>query len=153
MLVREIMTAPAVAVHENDSIDQVIEVLAERHITNLPVVGDGHYLRGVVSEVDVLRHMVPADARARLTKVAADRPLPKTVGEIMSADPTSATENTDVADLVQVFMEERYKSLPVLRSGVLVGIVSRSDILRALWRADEERDRCRPCRGHHQRPP
>ncbi|GAB49882.1 CBS domain-containing protein [Mobilicoccus pelagius] len=138
MLVREIMTAPAVNIHAEAALDEAITLLASKRITLLPVVDDADHLVGVISEIDVLRRAVEPDARARASRLPDSPPLPVHITEIMTTDPVTTTEGVDVADLVDVFITTSIKSIPVVRGQRLVGIVSRSDIIRALWRSDEE---------------
>lgn len=138
MLVREIMTAPAVSVHIDSDLDEAIDLLAGRKITLLPVVEDSHHLVGVISEIDVLRRAVQPDSRAHIGPVADAPALPTCIGEIMTREPRTTTEGADVADLVDVFVTTSIKSLPVVRDRELVGIVSRSDIIRAFWRSDDD---------------
>jgi CBS domain-containing protein len=49
----------------------------------------------------------------------------------------SVDAGADVADLARLFVDDRLRSVPVLEHGVLVGIVSRRDLLRVLVRPDE----------------
>lgn len=137
MLVREIMTSPAFSVRSDAPVDDGLRVMAERHVTALPVADDGR-LVGVLSEIDVLRRAVVPDARAHARPLAETEPPPSTVGEIMTREPVTTTEGADVADLVTLFTTHSYKSLPVCRDGRLVGVISRSDVVRALWRPDDE---------------
>ncbi|WP_312719234.1 CBS domain-containing protein [Mobilicoccus sp.] len=138
MLVREIMTAPAVRIHAEAALDDAITLLASKRVTLLPVVDDDDHLVGVLSEIDVLRRAVEPDARARASQLPDSPPLPRHITEIMTTDPVTTSEGADVADLVDVFVDTSIKSIPVVRGEQLVGIVSRSDIIRALWRSDEE---------------
>ncbi|QQS02404.1 MAG: CBS domain-containing protein [Austwickia sp.] len=138
MLVREIMTAPAYSVHEGDELDGALRLLAERKITAIPVVDDEHHVIGVLSEVDLLRRAVEPDTRAHATPLHEGPPLPKSIGEIMTRDPRTTTEGADVSDLIDLFITTSFKSLPVVRAGKLVGVVSRSDVVRALWRTDDD---------------
>lgn len=138
MLVREIMTAPGVSIHADADLDEAIDLLASKRITLLPVVDDSHHLVGVISEIDVLRRAVEPDSRAQLGLLPDSEPLPRHLTEIMTKEPRTTTEGADVADLVDVFVTTSIKSLPVVRGEELVGIVSRSDIIRAFWRKDSE---------------
>ncbi|WP_116112196.1 CBS domain-containing protein [Austwickia chelonae] len=138
MLVREIMTAPAFSIHADADLNEALQLLAERRITAVPVVDAGNKVVGVLSEIDVLRRAVEPDARAHATPLAESEPLPKTVAEIMTTDPRTTTEGADVSDLIDLFTHTSFKSLPVVREGDLVGVVSRSDVVRALWRSDED---------------
>ena len=56
----------------------------------------------------------------------------------MTADVRSVEAAADVADIARLFIHERLRSVPVLKSGNLVGIVSRRDLLRSLVRPDAE---------------
>lgn len=138
MLVREIMTAPALYLSADATLDEALGLLAEQRISAIPIVSQGQQVVGIVSELDVLRRAVEPDDRAHEAPVAESEPLPRTVGEIMTSDPTTTTEGADVADLVEIFTSTSFKSLPVVRGSELVGIVSRGDVIRALWRDDQE---------------
>ncbi len=50
----------------------------------------------------------------------------------MSYDPVTVAEKTPLPDLVDLMEKQRIERLPVLRDGLLVGIVTRSDLLRAV---------------------
>lgn len=138
MLVREIMTCPAFSVHRESSLNEALQLMAERKVTSLPVVDDEDVLVGVLSEIDLLRRAVEADRRAHATPVHESEPLPESVGEIMTPNPRTTTESSDVADLITLFTTSSFKSLPVVRGRRLIGVISRSDVIRALWRSDEE---------------
>jgi CBS domain-containing protein len=138
VLVREIMTAPALRVNRDADLDEALRLMAEKKITALPVVDGEDHLVGVLSEIDLLRRAVEPDHRAHAIPVHESEPLPKTVGEIMTPRPRTTTEGADVADLIRLFTTSSYKSLPVVRGERLIGVVSRSDVIRALWRKDEE---------------
>jgi CBS domain-containing protein len=138
MLVREIMTSSPMKVHAEDDLDTAIAVMAERKVTMLPVVDEHDRVVGVLSEVDVLRRAIEPDARAHMVPLREAEPLPSTVGEIMTPSPSTTSENTDVNDLVGTFLSQGFKSLPVAKGGKLVGVISRSDVIQAFWRSDEE---------------
>ncbi len=138
MLVREIMTAPALHVRINADLDEALQIMAGKRVTALPVVDAQHRLVGVLSEIDLLRRAIEPDHRAQAMPVQDTQPLPKTVAEVMTVDPRTTTEGADVADLIELFTEQSFKSLPVVRGDKLIGIISRSDVVRALWRSDEE---------------
>lgn len=138
MLVHEIMSSPAFSVHVDSPLDEALQIMAEHSVTNIPVVDDGGHLVGVLSEIDLLRRAVEPDTRAHAIPVHPGAPLPRTVGEIMTTSPRSTHEHADVADLIRMFTTNSFKSLPVLRDGLLVGVISRGDVIRALWRRDED---------------
>lgn len=110
--VSEIMTRDVITVPTTMPVKDVAQLLAERKITGLPVVdGDGRVV-GVISELDII---------SRQGNSAAD---------IMSAQVISATEETDAEEVAHLFTSRRIRRVPILADGKLVGIVSRSDLMR-----------------------
>ena len=138
MLVREIMTTPAVTVAPGTSLKQAMRLLDDHEITAMPVVdGEGHLL-GVVSEADVLRDALPADRRAheRLVEITAP-PVRLAVTDVMTHLPVSVSPDDDVAEAVGLLVDTQIKSLPVVQFGRVVGMISRRDVIAVLARQDD----------------
>lgn len=139
MLVREIMTSPAYSVHEDASLEEALKLLATARVTGLPVVDGGGHVVGIISEADLLKADLEPDPRAhaRPSRQSAESQL-TAVGQVMTVHPHTVREDTDVAELAHTFANTPWKSVPVVRGDVLLGVVSRSDVIRALSRSDEE---------------
>jgi predicted transcriptional regulator len=56
----------------------------------------------------------------------------------MTAHPHTVRQDSDVADLAHTFATTSFKSVPVVQGEVLLGVVSRSDVIRAMARSDQE---------------
>jgi CBS domain-containing protein len=56
----------------------------------------------------------------------------------MTTNPHTVREDSDVAELAHTFAETSWKSVPVVRGDVLLGVVSRSDVIRAMARNDSD---------------
>lgn len=140
MLVGEIMTSPAVTVREDATPQVAMSLLAQRHLTMLPVVDAASRLVGVVSEADLLALPEPLDPRAHLRPAApaAATRTAGTVAELMATHPGTTSERADVAEVAALFRRTAWKCLPVMRDDELVGVISRSDIIRALSRDDDD---------------
>ena len=140
MLVGEIMTSPAVTVRDTTSVEAVIRLLAVRRLTMLPVVDAANRLVGVVSEADLLGWPEPTDPRAHLRPAPSSASAVRTpsVAELMVRSPHTTTEDADVAEVATLFHRSAWKCLPVMRDEQLVGVVSRSDIIRAMSRDDDD---------------
>ncbi|REJ73231.1 MAG: CBS domain-containing protein [Acidobacteria bacterium] len=128
---------------------EVAEKFLGTHYRRLPVV-DGERLVGQISRRDVLRaehhltrilqqpgsRLLGTDADARLSE--ASRLLvegPMGSGEVhafMRTDPRTIEEDADLLQIAGIFMNTDYRRLPVLRDGVLVGQISRRDVLQAV---------------------
>jgi CBS domain-containing protein len=139
MLVREIMTSPAYSVHEDSSLEEALKLMATARVTSLPVVADGARVVGIISEADLLKADLEPDPRAhvRPARQPAQSPL-TTVRHVMTANPHTVWEDSDVAELAHTFATTSWKSVPVVRGDVLLGVVSRSDVIRAMSRSDQD---------------
>ena len=139
MLVREIMTSPAFNVLESASLDEALKLMATARVTGLPVVDGAGRVVGIISEADLLKADLEPDPRAHA------RPSPQatasslaTVGQVMTPHPHTVREDTDVAEVAHTFATTSWKSVPVVRGDVLLGVVSRSDVIRAMSRSDTD---------------
>jgi CBS domain-containing protein len=136
---RDVMTRNVVAVGPGTSAKSAGEVMAERGFAALPVVDDAGRLVGIVAEADVLRNRIPQDPLLHLRRDAAAPPLPGLLaGQVMTASVVSVEPTADVADLARLFVDDHLRSVPVVHDDVLVGIVSRRDVLRVLVRPDAD---------------
>jgi CBS domain-containing protein len=141
MLVGELVTRDVVHVRETSPLDAAVRVLAEHRVSALPVVdGEGRVV-GILSEADVLRLHLSSDPRSHVRPVVDDppEPWPATVGEVMSPEPVVAHEGSDVAEVAHVLADTGWKSLPVVDGNhLLIGMVSRSDVIRELSTRDAD---------------
>ena len=108
-MTRDVQTASA-----DELVEDVAKRLAFHNISGMPVEDwDGRVI-GIVSELDVI-----------------DK-LHDTVRDAMSSDVVSVSRDTPIEQIAALMTERRIKRVPVLAEGMLVGIVSRHDIVRGL---------------------
>ncbi|MBZ5736960.1 CBS domain-containing protein [Nocardioides mangrovi] len=138
MLVREAMTSEPLTATLRTTVKEALVTLSEHGITALPVVDRSGRLRGIVSELDLIEDAIVRDPRAREHAIAVDplRP-PQTVEDVYTRSAVTVAPDDDIAVAVELMTATGAKSLPVVERGHrLVGVVSRSDIVRALARTD-----------------
>jgi CBS domain-containing protein len=145
MRVAEIMTTEVLTVSPTTSLKEVGEALLGRGISGIPVVGAGREVLGVVSETDIVfKERRPDTHRARfLIRLANDdeelKLEARTAGEAMTMPPITIAADRPVSEAASLMLDRGVNRLPVVdREGVLVGIVTRSDLVRAFVRPDEE---------------
>ncbi len=139
MFVSDVMTAPAVTVAADTSIKAAARLLRDRAIAAAPVVDRTGALVGIVSEIDLLRGTVAPDPAAHLLPVADDPGAPPaTVADVMTRDVQVLLPHSDLHDAARLMRASGIRSLPVVHGGTVVGVVSRSDLLRVLAREDDE---------------
>lgn len=138
MLVREVMSSPAVTVSARTSVRAALRLLDEHGITAMPVVDHDGSIVGVVSEADLVREAVLPDGRAHMIPVrVSELPPARIVGEVMTRTPLTVSSGNDLADAVDLMTSTVVKSLPVVDHGRVVGVVSRKDVVHMLARRDE----------------
>jgi CBS domain-containing protein len=133
MLVREVMTSPAVTIRPSDEVTEAARLLDRLSLTSLPVVEEDGRLVGVLGEADVIGQLTtPQEGRsASHRRVDVLR-----VRDVMTHRVLTAAADDDLAQVVALMSGTTLKSLPVLLHDKVVGVVSRRDVVRALARGD-----------------
>jgi CBS domain-containing protein len=138
------MTTEVVVTTPGASLRDVLELLTARGVTGLPVVDDDGNVLGVISQADILattasRPITNEIAGLLLANTAHTlNATARTVGEAMSSPAHVIDENCPVTQAAAQMLDHGIKRLPVVRGRTLVGIVTRSDLLRGFTRSDEE---------------
>jgi CBS domain-containing protein len=105
---------------EKDTSAEMIASYMMDGFGSVPIVDENNKLVGIVSEFDLLAALRKGK---KLQDVAA--------GEILTANPVSETQDTDVVTLMDVLQNNHLIRVPVLdKVGNLIGIVARRDLLR-----------------------
>ena len=145
MRVAEVMTTEVLTVAPETSLKQVAEMLASRGISGAPVVDEEKHVVGVVSEADIIvkeRRQPQPDALHRLfrrTNGTAAKRAATTAGEAMTSPAVTVTGTRRVDVAAALMLDRHVNRLPVVDDqGVLVGIVTRADLVRAFVHSDEE---------------
>lgn len=147
---REIMSTPVVTVHADTPIQDVAALMLRSEVAALPVVDAGMHLLGLVTEDDLLRRDEAVYPHPR-PPAASGRPRPlwlehlvercrmaegTTARQLMTSYVVTADESTEVRELARVMLARNVDRVPILREGRLVGIVTRTDVLKAFVRGD-----------------
>lgn len=143
MKAADVMSRNVVAVGSGATVLDAIRLMLDKRISGLPVVDDDAKLIGILTEGDLLHRSETGTARNRPAwlglligpgRLAGEyvRTHGRRVGEVMTHEVVSVSEDTPLEQVVQLMDDRRIKRVPVLREGALVGIVSRADLLRAL---------------------
>jgi CBS domain-containing protein len=144
MRTHQIMTRKLITVKADTPILDAANLMLERHISGLPVVDETGKMIGIVSQSDFMRRGEIGTHGPRIRwldflmgtgKSASDfvREHGRKVGQIMTRDGLfTATENMPLEELVRLMERQNVKRLPVVSGDTLVGIVTRSDLLRAV---------------------
>jgi CBS domain-containing protein len=121
MTAGQIMQKPVLATTMRASARDVAAQLVRNEFSGMPVAERDGTLMGVVTEADILR--VLGEGKALETLTAAD---------IMTEKPATVDLEAPLTEVIQILQEHRILRVPVTERGRLVGIISRSDIIRAV---------------------
>jgi CBS domain-containing protein len=102
------------------TVGSVVNLLARNRIGAVPVTGPDGRLVGIISERDVIRGMGQYGAAA----------LALTVDALMTREVKTCAPEDQIVELMETMTLRRFRHLPVLRNGVLIGIVSIGDVVK-----------------------
>ena len=147
MKVHEIMTTDVLTIGPEAPLKDVARILVERRISGMPVCDIERHVLGVVSEADILfkERGRPSEGSALVGWMLGGDVMPdaaksaaRTVDEAMTAPAITISPFRFVDEAARLMTEHGVNRLPVVRDGELVGIVTRTDLVRAFTRGDAE---------------
>ncbi|MQA88856.1 MAG: CBS domain-containing protein [Gemmatimonas sp.] len=137
LAVRDVMTPRVYRVYPETPVREVLDLMGRHQLKAVPVIGEKREVLGVVTDRDVLRHLLPAINRAGAGESAAtpdDRALYHVpVREIMSRSVMCISEDQSLSEVVSTMIGKDVERMPVVHEGRLTGFLARADILRKLF--------------------
>jgi CBS domain-containing protein len=114
LVARDIMAREIVTIGTDMLVEDAAKLLAYHNISGMPVEDPDGKVVGIVSEADVIGH------------------IGAIVSDVMSESVISVPEDATVEQIATLLATHRIKRVPVMNNGTLRGMVSRSDIVRAI---------------------
>lgn len=124
MTVNQILNAKGrnvYSVRSTTTVYEALKVMGEKNIGAILVI-DGTELKGILSERDYARKIVLKDKSSKETYVH----------EIMESNVFSVNLSNNIEDCMELMSTKRIRHLPVLEDGIVVGIISISDVVKAI---------------------
>ncbi|MEZ6070507.1 MAG: CBS domain-containing protein [Pirellulales bacterium] len=116
---REVMVHDVVAALPTATVRETIEVLVRERMSGLPVVDERGDLQGIITEYALLEALYDSNV------------LDETIAGFMTCKVISVGEETPLTKVADQMVLHRIRCLPVVRNGRVVGLVGRSEVLRA----------------------
>ena len=142
----EIMKSEVVTIREDASVQELAKLLARKKISGVPVVDDQNRVVGIVSEgdlvsqdadihfphyIELLGNIIYLESvkkyEERLEKAAAS-----SVSEIMTTEVISVQKDASIEEVATLMTDKEVNRLPVVDGDILVGIITRADVVRAM---------------------
>jgi CBS domain-containing protein len=121
--VEDYMSKRLVTLTKDADVIDAVNKLLDHKITSAPVVDQRGHLLGMFSEKDVMDIVLEA---------VYNQSMSGKVGDYMTTEVISVNADSSIVDLAEKFQQSTVRSFPVFQDNDLVGIVSRTDVLRAL---------------------
>ncbi len=152
--VRDLMTTQVVTLKPDDTVKKAVIKFALDNISGAPVVDNRNHLLGILSENDILNLILeyqdklgkenpddimlnyPMDSAMEDGKLKSisDEISNMVVSDIMKRTVLTTTPDTAIMEVLKAMIGMNVNRLPVIEKGVLVGIISRGDIIFALYK-------------------
>jgi CBS domain-containing protein len=151
MKAADVMTSPVISVTPQTRTRDAIELMLTHHLSGLPVLNQEGKLVGIVSEGDFVRRSELGTEKHRSRFIAFilgpgrgahdyAKSHARFIQGVMTEEVIAVTEDASLEEIVSLMEKHAIKRVPVMRGEDVVGMLSRSDLLRALVAASRRRD-------------
>ena len=123
---RDIMTDRIVTIGPDAFLQEAIEVIISMRVSGLPVVDSDGRLIGIITEFALLTTAYDATTAC------------ETVGQHMTADVLTANADDPIRKVADQFIVHRVRRVPVLDKGRIVGLITRRDVLKAVFESEPQ---------------
>ena len=139
MFVGSRMKHPVITIGPKTSLDEALSIMAKEHIRRLPVIDHNGKLIGIVTELELMKAS-PSDATTlsvwEIKSLLSSYPVEK----IMTRDVVTVKEDTPLEEAARIMADKEISGIPVLRGTTVVGIITETDIFKALLEVMGARD-------------
>lgn len=118
----QIMSKSVITIREDMSMAKAAQILLENKITALPVIDESRTMIGILTTTDLFRMLIEEYQALNSTILVSD---------YMTRDVQTIAPETTLLDAQRLMATRRIRALPVIQEGLLVGIVTRTDLLNA----------------------
>ena len=128
----DIMTAKVVCVTPETKIEEAIDLLAEHHISGMPVIIENKVI-GVITEADIIS-AITGKQKPKLLDLLHKRTgkIPTLVKDVMTTPAITVVSSTPVYKIAELFKNRNINRVPVMdEQNTLLGIVTRADVVKA----------------------
>ena len=104
---------------------KAVDFLLRHRVTGAPVVDSYGRLLGIITETDLLKLITEG--------IQGQPPAAATVAEYMTIDVVTVPPTADIYYVAGIFLKNKFRRLPVVEDGKIVGAITRYDLLRVIW--------------------
>ncbi len=122
--ISEYMDTAVPTLSPETQIIEAVDFLLHYHVTGAPVVDSNGKLVGIITETDMLKLVTEG--------IQGEPPTEATVAEYMTTDVITVPPTVDIYYIAGMFLANKFRRLPVVEGGTIVGAITRYDLLRVI---------------------
>jgi len=130
--ISEYMDTVVPVIGQETPVIEAVDFLLEHKVTGAPVVDSEANLVGIITETDLLKLVTEG--------IKGEPPVDATVAEYMTRDVISVPPTVDIYYIAGMFLANKFRRLPVVEDGKIVGAITRYDLLRVVRSLFSEAD-------------
>lgn len=132
--VKDVMTRSVITVKEQDTLSDVADLLIKVKISGIPVVDKDKKMVGIITTTDLLNLMRDIKKGGFPSSNTEGHVNPK-VKDVMKKHVYTATETQTLLDIVNMMCEKKVHTIPVVKDGMLIGVIGRRDMMMYFYAA------------------
>jgi acetoin utilization protein AcuB len=126
----ELMTPDLITIYQSATLREAYQLFAKKRFRHIPVISSSKQMVGIISDRDLLKRAARMDETAQAIHHNWENDR---VDSVMAHPVLAATPDTELREIARVMFDEKVGCTPILDdSHQLIGIITRSDVLRAL---------------------
>jgi len=122
--VGEFMDTVVPTLSADTQVTKAVDFLLRHRVTGAPVVDSDGGIMGIITEKDLLKLVTEG--------IQGQPPTDATVAEYMSNDVVTVPPTVDIYYVAGIFLKNKFRRLPVVKDGKIVGAITRYDLLRVI---------------------
>ena len=126
LLVKDCMRRKVVSLRVNQGFREAVALMIRNGVPSAPVLYPDGKVAGILSEGDILKRV----SQNKYHNMPVNKML---VAELMTPNVLTVRADEKLYDLVDLFLNTRKRSFPVVEDGVFVGLISQKEVLKALF--------------------
>jgi len=141
--VKEIMNKEPIFIHESRSVEEAVKIMLEHKINGIPVVDSEQHVIGIITLGDLLLkatrsplfRLWPYGSYTTTEELMDEykKIIGTSVTEVMTKEPMCIHEDELISRAAEIMYDKRIKQLPIIHEETLVGMVTRSDIIKYIF--------------------
>lgn len=132
LVVEDVMTPLSYRIYPDTPLSEVVDLMVRRQLRAVPVVGERLEVLGIITNGDILSHLLPRRRTGEDEEDQADQ-KPLLARDVMTRTVMCVSEDQSLLEAANLLVNKDVEQVPVVREGEMVGFLNRDTILKTLF--------------------